>query len=510
MPLNAATSSRRAHRHTPDLLPPGMDELARARLALQGRAHRNLHRRTTRSIARVAVLLAGDLAALLVMRVLVRAIRDHAVLGAPLARALGTVLPRGVLGVWQFAVPLVLGLLVTGNYGQGDRRRDAGRILTGCALAMALPIWGELWTRGLGVALTQYALTCLVLWLAVLWERLAVDRVVVRFRPRWRDAVDTLLVGEPLLCREMAQGPMFAPLADHFALGMVNLSSTPARDALGSLAELPQLIHELKAEAVLLCGYVAEPTLQQVLDAALMAGCRVMSLPRSRAMEGLRPALVWCDGVPVVTLSVPGLRSEQLLLKRVADVIGASLGLVVLAPLLAALGLLVKLDSRGPALFGQVRMGLSGRPFRIFKFRTMVRDAEGQREQLAKDSVYADRRLFKIRDDPRVTGLGRWLRRWSLDELPQLWNVLVGDMSLVGPRPPLPTEVASYEERHTCRFQVRPGMTGPWQVSGRNAITDFEEVIRLEERYIDGWSVWRDLGILGRTIPAVVGRRGAY
>ena len=139
----------------------------------------------------------------------------------------------------------------------------------------------------------------------------------------------------------------------------------------------------------------------------------------------------------------------------------------------------------------------------------MVHDAEALLDDLTPQSLYSDRRLFKVKDDPRVTRLGNFLRRTSLDELPQLWNAFVGNMSLVGPRPPLPSEVDLYEEHHYTRFDVKPGITGPWQVNGRNTITDFEEVIRLETDYIREWTIWKDLGILLRTVPAVVLMRGS-
>jgi lipopolysaccharide/colanic/teichoic acid biosynthesis glycosyltransferase len=171
--------------------------------------------------------------------------------------------------------------------------------------------------------------------------------------------------------------------------------------------------------------------------------------------------------------------------------------------------MLIKLDSRGPVLFRQPRVGLGGREFEILKFRTMVSGADGQREGLKGRSVYADGRLFKIKDDPRITRLGALLRRTSLDELPQLWNVLRGEMSLVGPRPPLASEVALYEAHHYARFDVKPGITGPWQVNGRSTVTEFEEVVRLESEYIRGWTIWKDVALLVRTVPAVLFMRGA-
>jgi lipopolysaccharide/colanic/teichoic acid biosynthesis glycosyltransferase len=155
-------------------------------------------------------------------------------------------------------------------------------------------------------------------------------------------------------------------------------------------------------------------------------------------------------------------------------------------------------------------VGLGGKAFKITKFRSMVNDAEAQLDDLTPKSLYSDRRLFKVKDDPRVTRLGNFLRRTSLDELPQFWNAFVGNMSLVGPRPPLPGEVDLYEEHHYTRFDVKPGITGPWQVNGRNTVTDFDEVIRLETDYIREWTIWKDLGILLRTIPTVLLMRGAH
>jgi len=219
--------------------------------------------------------------------------------------------------------------------------------------------------------------------------------------------------------------------------------------------------------------------------------------------------MVWSRGAPLIALNRPGLRGRQLLIKRTLDVVVSGLGLALLCPLFGLIAIAIYLSSPGPIFFRQTRVGLGGRLFKITKFRSMVHDAEALREDLATRSLYNDLRLFKIKNDPRVTRLGAFLRRTSLDELPQLWNVLSGDMSLVGPRPPLPAEVDLYEEHHYTRFDVKPGITGPWQVNGRNLITDFEEVIRLEIDYIREWTLWKDLGILLKTIPAVLYMRGA-
>jgi lipopolysaccharide/colanic/teichoic acid biosynthesis glycosyltransferase len=160
--------------------------------------------------------------------------------------------------------------------------------------------------------------------------------------------------------------------------------------------------------------------------------------------------------------------------------------------------------------FRQNRVGRGGRLFKIYKFRTMVAGAEEHRDELLEQSIYPDRRLFKIVGDPRVTRLGNWLRRTSLDELPQLFNVLKGEMSLVGPRPPIPSEVDLYEAHHYARFDVKPGITGPWQVAGRNQITDFEQIVTLETRYIRDWTLLTDIVMLFRTVGAVLRMRGAH
>jgi len=212
---------------------------------------------------------------------------------------------------------------------------------------------------------------------------------------------------------------------------------------------------------------------------------------------------------PYVELYRPSLRAPQLAVKRIFDVVFGSVLLVLSLPILAIAALAIALTTRGPVFFSQDRIGYGGRRFRMYKLRTMVEDAEEKRAQLRSSSVYSDDRVFKVRDDPRVTAVGRILRRTSIDELPQLWNVLRGDMSLVGPRPPLPNEVDLYEERHFARFDMKPGITGPWQVAGRNNVTRFDEIVVLDTAYLTDWTIWKDLVLLMKTVPAVLTMRGA-
>jgi lipopolysaccharide/colanic/teichoic acid biosynthesis glycosyltransferase len=255
---------------------------------------------------------------------------------------------------------------------------------------------------------------------------------------------------------------------------------------------------------------LTDEALALVIEAAGAAGCQLFALPRAFALGGVESQTVWRRGAPLVALNRPALRGRQLILKRTLDVLVSGIGLTLLSPLFLAVAVAVYISSPGPIFFRQTRVGLGGKLFKITKFRSMVHDAESLLDNLTPKSLYRDRRLFKVKDDPRVTWLGGLLRRTSLDELPQLWDVFVGTMSLVGPRPPLPSEVDLYEEHHYTRFDVKPGITGPWQVSGRNTITDFEEVIRLETDYIREWSIWKDIGILLRTVPAVLYMRGAH
>jgi exopolysaccharide biosynthesis polyprenyl glycosylphosphotransferase len=294
------------------------------------------------------------------------------------------------------------------------------------------------------------------------------------------------------------------------SVGFVDVHMPPAPDALGHAADFRRLLDRTGAEVVVVAGYLPDNRFREVVDASLEAQSQLLSVPRSIDIAGVQPHLVWRRGQPLIELTAPNLKGWQVFVKRVLDMVGAAIGLVVLSPVLALVAAVVKAASPGPVFFTQERVGQGGRRFRIIKFRTMVDGAEQRRDELLSRSLYTDGRLFKVPNDPRITPLGRWLRRSSIDELPQLVNVLRGEMSLVGPRPPLPCEVALYEEHHYARFDVKPGITGPWQVAGRNGVTSFEEVMGLERNYIRNWSVWADMRLLAATIPVVMRMRGAY
>lgn len=211
--------------------------------------------------------------------------------------------------------------------------------------------------------------------------------------------------------------------------------------------------------------------------------------------------------MPLLGMTRTSTAQGRLAVKRLIDIVGSGLGLLFVAPVMLVLAVAIKLDSKGPVLFKQVRAGRHGRKFTMYKFRSMVTDAEELRAKLEHLNEM-DGPVFKIKHDPRITRVGRLIRATSLDELPQLFNIFAGDMSLVGPRPPLPSEVAEYEPRQRRRLSVKPGLTGLWQVSGRNQV-DFDQWMKLDLEYIDNWSLWLDLKILFKTVPAVLRGTGS-
>lgn len=292
-------------------------------------------------------------------------------------------------------------------------------------------------------------------------------------------------------------------------LGMSLLRADGNVVTAGSASELEVLLDAGTLRAVLLVSPL--PDTSQVIELCLRRYVTVY------ALGGTVRSLPYPSDVLFVG-STPVLKVRDLLIvgvgarvKRLMDVVLAGAGVVMLSPLLLVLALLVKVTSRGPVLFGHRRLGEGGRPVRVFKFCSMVVDAEARlREMLDADPALRAEyeATYKLRDDPRITPLGHWLRRTSLDELPQLFNVLRGELSLVGPRPIVAEEIAKYGPAGTAILRVRPGVTGLWQVSGRSDL-DYAERVRLDMDYITHWSLWLDLRILAATLPAVLRRKGA-
>ncbi len=347
----------------------------------------------------------------------------------------------------------------------------------------------------------------------LLAEKIALRLLARRVRKRGHNYRTVLIVGVNPRAEEVARIILARPHWGFQILGFLapngdRPASLAGLPVLGSADDLPRIIQEEVVDEVLFV--LSRRQLEEFEDCFLLCaelGIRTrvaLSFPNLKA----RVLLEELEGIPLLTFTTTPAGPFPTFLKRLFDVVVSLLGLVLLAPLLLVIGVLVWTTSKGPMLFRQERCGLNGRRFQLLKFRTMAHDAEARRDEVAHLNEVTGP-AFKVRRDPRATVLGRWLRRFSLDELPQLVNVLKGDMSLVGPRPPIPDEVAHYERWQRRRLSMKPGITGLWQVSGRTELGDFDHWIRLDLAYIDQWSLWLDLKILLKTVPAVLSTRGA-
>ncbi len=301
------------------------------------------------------------------------------------------------------------------------------------------------------------------------------------------------------------------------ALGFVQIDTvTPQKKevwgkTLGEIDNLIDICKQYPVDEVVFCpprdfsvdveAYVAE---LEELGITVHMALNFFEIPQTRRVLSL-----FHDQIPILTYYCKAFDSRQLFLKRILDICGAIVGLTVTLVLLPAIFVAIKKDSPGPMLFGQERVGLNGRRFKCWKFRSMYIDAEERKKELMAQNEM-NGAIFKIKNDPRITRVGAFMRKTSLDELPQFWNVLMGDMSLVGTRPPTPDEVAHYQNWHRRRISIKPGITGNWQISGRNKIEDFDAIVQLDLNYIDNWSFWLDIKILIKTVMVVFTRDGSY
>ena len=292
-------------------------------------------------------------------------------------------------------------------------------------------------------------------------------------------------------------------------VGAVSDDLVPGTLRLGGRADLAAVLERIRPDEVILAeAALDEGAVLEVVELAHRQGIKVRLAPETTELLVQRGEYVPGHGAPLFELRPPVLTGWDWALKRTFDLVVGALVLVLGLPVWLLIALAVKLDSRGPVFFVDRRIGVGEREFGMLKFRTMVAEAGSLQTQL-EDANEAEGALFKIRDDPRVTRVGRFLRRLSLDEIPQIVNVLKGEMSLVGPRPLPLRDYRLLEDWHRARYAVLPGMTGLWQISGRSGL-GFDDLVRLDFTYLENWSIWLDITIIARTIPAVVMRRGAY
>lgn len=347
--------------------------------------------------------------------------------------------------------------------------------------------------------------------LAVLISRALLRSWFERLRRGGSNMTYMLVAGTGALAQQFADTVESHPGLGVRVLGHLSIpaSEPPAvsRVVLGSIDDMHAIFRSRIVDEVAVCLPIDSPQFLEPVIAVAADEGKTVRVPRDPEEGILSGALQEdFDGFLVKSIVHDGQRELERAIKRLLDITVSAVALVALSPVLVVTAVAVRLHDGAPSLFRQKRIGRHGREFTMFKFRTMVPDAEQQLEGLAGQS-YVQGAAFKMHQDPRATSLGRLLRRWSVDELPQLINVLKGEMSLVGPRPALPSEVEIYDIWHRRRLSVRPGMTGLWQVEAR-VDEHFDDRAELDLRYIDQWSLWMDLGILVRTVPAVLTGQG--
>jgi exopolysaccharide biosynthesis polyprenyl glycosylphosphotransferase len=423
-----------------------------------------------------------------------------------------TALPDPNLAVAVFVGMWIAVLWVHGLYrnrAQWTRRGEVAVVLRATLIQLALTLSLLFLFKLPDVSRLLLIVVFPSLAAAAIGIRIAVRQVLTVLRDRGRNVRYMLVLGAN------ARAKAFADLVErHAELGLVVIGHLKAdaadvgvalnRPVLGMLDDLEPILHSQIVDEVAIClPFSMEEIIEQAAYVCEREGktVRMPAAPIDRLLTAGR--LESIDGIGVYSLANGPDRAVALLLKRLIDVAGAAILMVVLSPVAALIALAIRLDSAGPILFSQERVGLHGRPIKVLKFRSMCLDAEERLPDLLGHNEISGH-AFKLANDPRTTKVGRFLRRCSLDELPQLWNVLRGEMSLVGPRPPLPSEVAKYDTWHRRRLSMKPGMTGLWQVGSRHHNPEFDSWVEQDLEYIDSWSLWLDFKIIARTVPAVL------
>ena len=413
-----------------------------------------------------------------------------------------------------FALLWVAALWYCGLYRMSVRWQlwsEVGDIVRATLLVAAISLSGLFITKQVDVSRLFLLFLFILQPLVTLGSRIVLRTGFEALRRSGHDARYMIVAGTGRLAQDFADR-----VESHAGLGIqiIGHLSAPSetdhvvtRPILGTVNDIEDVLHANVVDEVAVC---LQPSAAHFLEpiAGLAAGegktVRIPVDPMQEVVPGSTSEEF--DGFVVRSLVHDGHRELGLIVKRMLDIVGAAVGLIVLSPFMIGAAVAIYLSDGPPALFRQERVGLHGRPFMMVKFRTMQRDAEERLDELMHLNERSGA-AFKMEDDPRITRVGRFLRRTSIDELPQLWNVLTGSMSLVGPRPPLPREVAEYDIWHRRRLSMKPGITGLWQIEARHE-PDFDRWVEHDLIYIDGWSIWLDLKILLRTVPALLSQGG--
>jgi exopolysaccharide biosynthesis polyprenyl glycosylphosphotransferase len=417
-------------------------------------------------------------------------------------------------GKWLPFVVLVMVLVFwqAGLYAERERRAGFGRIVSSLIVVALLVLAFGL---GTGHDFSTFGIIPTTLVITIVLDGLlrasydAISREALHVLGVRRRAI-VVGEGEHLDHLLRTLGSMRAGI-DYDFLGVVGADSGPDRELpqLGELGDLSSVLERHPADELIVTeSEYSDRQLLDIVEHAHRSGVKVRIAPKTTELLVQRAEYIPGQGVPLFELRPPAFAGADWALKRAFDLVVSGLMVVVGLPLWLTIAAAIKLTSRGPVLYRDPRIGLGEQTFGMIKFRTMVAGAAEQQAGLERENE-AEGALFKIRDDPRVTPVGRLLRRFSIDELPNMLNVLRGQMSLVGPRPLPLRDYALLEDWHRKRSNVLPGMTGLWQISGRSDLS-FDDLVRLDFYYLENWSIWLDISILAKTLPAVIGSRGAY
>ena len=395
----------------------------------------------------------------------------------------------------------------SGIYGTDDRRRGFFNLLKSLTLSQSvLLVIGYLYEPQGVISRSTFLLSWFFTLSFVFAERLILHLAILQLRNLGKIRQSICLLGQP---NDLIKSERLLAKTKQFQIRhQEDLSLRDSRDK--DWSDTIARLREKQVDEVFLCSQLSVEGQLFLYWELKTAGIHLRLLPVGIQLPIQASEIKMVNGIPTMRFRSPPIIGGDYWLKRLIDLAIASIVLILASPILIVLAILIKIDSPGPVFYKQTRVGIKGDRFKVWKFRTMVQNAEALQKQLEAHNEMKGGVMFKMKDDPRITRIGKFMRRYSLDELPQIFNVFRGEMSVVGPRPFPLRDVERFSEHHFIRQEVLPGITGLWQVSGRSEVVDFDDVFRLDMTYIQNWSVGLDFQILFMTIRAVLGKKGAY
>lgn len=454
---------------------------------------------------------------MLLLRRFIRVVSLHAIDGA-LLTGLMLVLAdhwRPALGLRPYIPAVVTVFLISLNavaaYRPGEARRDRRRLLSGTALALVIITFLSIFPPRLPFRPDVLSVLAGAAFLLLAFGRAVADQVMRQAYARGIGVRRAVILGNLDEVSRVIQQIRDDRNVDQYVVGHLTPADEPDPTALGQVIELPSVLRGMRVQEVIVATTLPRETVQWIAEWCFGMGAALYMIPVVTGYVDCRAEPMRVGACPLLHLQPVRVELPLLWLKRLFDLLLAPVLLVLAAPIMLAIALMIKIEGPGPIFFRQTRVGLGGRAFRVYKFRSMRVDAEAVLR--ADPELYAryvnGNYKLSAKEDPRISAFGAFIRRTSLDELPQLLNVLRGDMSLIGPRPVVPLEVREYGDKAAIVLGVRPGITGYWQVSGRSDV-GYPERVDMDVHYVSNWSFGLDMAILFRTVPYVLRRRGAF